>query len=623
MASGRNRALVNRVIIPLTPVVVLVVGVLLLQSGPRNPMPFEDPTGRPRSALEAQDFVAVAGTPWAAETMGKVLAEGGNAIDAAIAGLLVLNVTFGDAASFPGIAPLLVWDAKAGKALSYIGVGKAPKRATIEAFASRGHEVVPKYDAIAQLVPASPDVIVELLTALGTRGFAELVTPAIHLAEEGFPIHRTMARNLDLNLLERFGFRFLMPYNAEVYTQGQWWRPIRIGDRFRRPDLAKTLRRLARVEQDCQRDGGGRVECLAAVRDYFYRGPIAEAIVALQESEDGFMDAADLGEYSGRWESPLRGRFRNHEVLTNGTWTQGIVVPMALQILDPLDLARLGHNSAAYVHTVVQALELSMADREAYVGDPDFVDVPTETLLDPSFAASRRRHTTDHAFGALPAPGSVPGRHGTGWRAIPANDAHLASTPSFGRDTSYLAVIDKEGNSVSLTPSDFPQSPMVPGTGLTLGIRMTQFRLDPASPTALAPGKRPRVTPHALMLLRNKRHVMSLGTPGGEMQTQASVQVLLNHLVFDLEIQKAIDAPRFRCLTWPDSFSPHHSEPGVVELEATLYDEIAGDLEDLGYQVRRWPDWDNYFGAVGAVMNASDSLIAGSDPREATTARGR
>ena len=623
MASGRNRALVNRVIIPLALFVVLVVGVLLLQTGPGDPMPFEDPTGRPRSALEARDFVAVAGTPWAAETMEEMLAEGGNAIDAAIAGLLVLNVTFGDASSFPGIAPVLVWDAKAGKALSYIGVGKAPERATIEAFASRGHEVVPKYDVIAQLVPASPDVIIELLTRLGTRGFTELVTPAIHLAEEGFPIHRTMARNLDLNILERFGFRFLMPYNAEVYTQGEWWRPIHPGDRFRRPDLAKTLRQLARVEQDCQRDRGDRVECLTAVRDYFYRGPIAEAIVALQESEDGFMSAADLAEYSGRWESPLRGRFRNHEVLTNGTWTQGIVVPMALQLLDPLDLAELGHNSAAYVHAVVQALELSMADREAYVGDPDFVDVPTETLLDPSFAASRRRHRTDRAFGALPAPGSVPGRHETGWRAVPANDARLASTPSFGRDTSYLAVIDQEGNSVSLTPSDFPQSPMVPGTGLTLGIRMTQFRLDPASPTALAPGKRPRATPHALMLLRNKRHLMSLGTPGGEMQTQASVQVLLNHLVFDMEIQQAIDAPRFRCLTWPDSFSPHHSEPGVVELEATLYDEIAGDLEGLGYQVRRWPDWDNHFGAVGAVMHDSGSLIAGSDPREATTARGR
>jgi gamma-glutamyltranspeptidase/glutathione hydrolase len=359
------------------------------------------------------------------------------------------------------------------------------------------------------------------------------------------------------------------------------------------------------------------------VRDYFYRGPIAEAIVALQESEDGFMSAADLAGYSGRWESPLRGRFRSHEVLTNGTWTQGIAVPMALQILDPIDLMALGHNSAAYVHAVVQALELSMADREAYVGDADFVDVPVATLLDPGFASSRRERMTDRAFGALPAPGPIPGRPGAAWRPETVEGHGWASAPSFGRDTSYLAVIDEAGNSVSLTPSDFPQSPMVPDTGLTLGIRMTQFRLDPASPTALLPGKRPRATPHALMLVREGRHVMSLGTPGGEMQAQANVQVLLNHLVFGMDLQQAIDAPRFRCLTWPDSFSPHDSEPGVIELEATLHDEIAEDLEGLGYQVRRWPDWDNHFSAVGAVMHDSGRLIAGSDPREATTARGR
>jgi gamma-glutamyltranspeptidase/glutathione hydrolase len=184
-------------------------------------------------------------------------------------------------------------------------------------------------------------------------------------------------------------------------------------------------------------------------------------------------------------------------------------------------------------------------------------------------------------------------------------------------------VIDANGNSVSLTPSDFPQSPMVPGTGLTLGIRMTQFRLDPKSPTALAPGKRPRVTPHALMLLREGRHVMSLGTPGAEMQTQANVQVLLNHLVFGMGIQRAVDAPRFRCLTWPDSFSPHEAEPGVLELEASLYDAIAGDLVELGYEVRRWPDWDNRFSAVGAVLREGDALGAASDPRESTTAAGR
>jgi gamma-glutamyltranspeptidase/glutathione hydrolase len=602
---------------------VALAGLLRLPFGPRDPMPFDDPSGQPREALRARQFVSVAGTPWAAGAMDRVLGDGGNAIDAAVAGLLVLNVTFGEAASFPGIAPVLVWDAAAGEAHSYVGAGKAPAGATIEAFRARGHEVVPLYDVVSQLVPASPDVIVELLSRHGTRGFAELVAPAIAIAEAGFPVHRTMARNLQLDLFERLGFKFLLPYAAQVYTKGEWWRPIHVGDRFTRPDLAKTLARLAEVEEDCRRRGGSRVDCLGALRDYFYRGPIAEAIVALQEAEDGFMNAADLAGYRGRWEVPLRGRFRGHEVLTNGTWTQGIVVPMALQILDPLALAALGHNSDAYVHTLVQALELAMADREAYVGDPDFVDVPSAALLDPAHAASRRERMSARAFGALPPPGAIPGRAALGWRPPPPDAARLAAGVSFGRDTSYLAVIDREGNSVSLTPSDFPQSPMVPGTGLTLGIRMTQFRLDPESPTALAPGKRPRVTPHALMLLRDGRHVMSFGTPGAEMQTQANLQVLLNHLVFGMGIQEAIDAPRFRCLSWPDSFSPHDSEPGVVELEATLYEAIGEDLEGLGYRVRRWPDWDNHFSAVGAVLREPGGLVAGSDPREATTAAGR
>jgi gamma-glutamyltranspeptidase/glutathione hydrolase len=188
-ASGRRGALTRRVIVPLATIVTLTLGALLLATGPRDPMPFEDPTGRPREALAAQEFIVVAGTPWAAKAMEDVLDAGGNAIDAAIAGLLVLGVTFGEASSFPGIAPVLVWDAKKSQALSYIGVGKAPERATIEAFAARGHEFVPIHDVIAQLVPASPDVITELLTTLGTRGFAELARPAIEIAEEGFPIH--------------------------------------------------------------------------------------------------------------------------------------------------------------------------------------------------------------------------------------------------------------------------------------------------------------------------------------------------------------------------------------------------------------------------------------------------
>jgi len=622
--SSRRRALRYGSLVVAAAALALAFGALLLPRGPRDPMPFDDPWNQPRSALRARQYVAVAGTPWAAHAMERVLADGGNAFDAAVAGLLVLNVTFGEAASFPGIAPLLVWDEAAGEARSYVGVGTAPARATIELFRARGHEVVPKYDVLAQLVPASPDVIVELLGRHGTRGFGELAAPAIAIAEEGFPVHHTMARNLDLGFVERLGFRIVMPYNARVFTQGEWWRPILAGDRFRRPDLARTLRELAGVEEECLRRMEPRSRCLAAVRDHFYRGPIAEAIVALQEDQDGLIGREDLAGYAGRWETPLHGRFRGLEVLSNGTWTQGIVVPMALQILDGLRLEELGHDSAAYVHTVVQALELAMADREAWVGDPDFVPVPVTRLLDSDYAAARRARMTQRAFGALPAPGPADeASRRTGWRPpAPATRSLLAGSPAFGRDTSYLAVIDAAGNSVSLTPSDFPQSPMVPGTGLNLGIRMTQFRLDPESPTALAPGKRPRVTPHALMLLRDGRHVMSLGSPGAEMQTQANVQTLLNHLVFGMDIQRAVDAPRFRCLTWPDSFSPHHAEPGVLELEASLYDAIAGDLEDLGYEVRRWPDWDNHFGAVGAVTREGDELVAASDPRESTTAVG-
>ena len=557
--------------------------------------------------------------------MEQVLVDGGNAVDAAVAGLLMLNVTFGEAASFPGIAPLLLWDAEAQRASSYVGVGTAPARATIEEFRRRGHdEYVPPMSILAQLLPASPDVIVELLRRHGSRGFAELAAPAIRVAEDGFFVHHTMHRNVGFGFFMRLGMRIAEPYTAKVFAPRGWWRPLERGQRFRRPDLAESLRSLAMVERDCAAGGGTRAACLRAVRDAFYEGPLAEAILALHRERDGLFTAEDLAGYSGRWEAPLRGRFRDVEVLSNGTWTQGIVVPMALQILDGLPLDAMEHNGAAYVHSVVQALELAMADREAYVGDSAFVDVPIAGLLDRGYAARQRARMTERAFGALPAPGRPAPAQASGWMPRTQRRRSLrADLARVRRDTSYLAVIDARGNSVSMTPSDFPISPMVPDTGLTLGIRMTQFRLDPQSPTALAPGKRPRVTPHALMLLRDGAHHMSLGTPGAEMQTQANVQVLLNHLVFGMDVQDAIDAPRFRSLTWPDSFAPHDAEPGVLELEETLYLAIGDELEALGYEVRRWPDWDQHFSAVGIVARAEDGLVAGADPRESTLARGR
>jgi gamma-glutamyltranspeptidase/glutathione hydrolase len=274
-----------------------------------------------------------------------------------------------------------------------------------------------------------------------------------------------------------------------------------------------------------------------------------------------------------------------------------------------------------------------MADREVYFGDPDFVEVPIEGLLDVDYAASRRRAMTERAFGEMPPAGEPMGFEGAAAsrQGLPGKvDVAPRGSPGFrGRagsiDTSYLAVTDRWGNSISLTPSDFPMSPMVPGTGLCLGIRMTQFRLEPGHPAALAPGKRPRVTPNASMVRRDGELVMTFGTPEGDQQPQALTQVFLNRFVFGMDIQKAIDAPRFRSRNFPDSFSPHEYRRGVLVLERALHDEVGAELAAMGYETEVVDDWHHEMGAVCAIVRdaSTSGLVAGADPRQESWAAGR
>jgi gamma-glutamyltranspeptidase/glutathione hydrolase len=431
----------------------------------------------------------------------------------------------------------------------------------------------------------------------------------------------------------------MMPYNADVYFAGEWWRPLHHGERFRQPDLARTLEAMTDAETRAIEAGGTRSRGLKAVRDYFYEGPIAEAIARLHEQQGGLITRQDLADYAGYWEQPLSGRFGEYTVYANRTWSQGGVLPLALQILDGIDLASLGQNSPQYVHKVIQAIELAMADREAYFGDPDFVQVPIAGLFHADYAAARRRAMTDTAFGEMPAAGNPSGFQGA---AIPKHSAagerttasrgsrrshgHLGSIDTIDTiDTSYLAVTDHWGNSISLTPSDFPMSPMVPGTGLCLGIRMTQFRLEPEHPAALMPGKRPRVTPNASMVTTDGKLLMTFGTPEGDQQPQALTQVFLNLFVFGMDIQAAIDAPRFRSRNFPDSFSPHEYRRGVVTLERGLHEMVGPDLEAMGYRTEVVDDWHHEMGAVCAIIRdpLTGGLIGGADPRQESWADGR
>jgi gamma-glutamyltranspeptidase/glutathione hydrolase len=613
---------------------VLAIVYAFLPKGPRDPMEFADPTGQPREVVTAREYAVVTGSPWATDAALGILDSGGNAFDAAVAALLMLNVTNGEAASFPGIAPTMIYNAASQTTHSYTGAGTAPAAATIDYFTAEGHTVVPDLSILAQLLPASPDVMIRLLADYGTMSFTEVSRSAIELAREGFPVTTTMAKNLDFSLLERIGLSIILGYNAKVYLDNQFWRPVHAGDRFRRPDLAATWEKMAAAEQEALASGATHNEALRVVRDYFYTGPVAEAILALHERRNGLFTADDLAGYTGSWEEPLVGRYDEYAFHTNSGWTQGVTALLALQILEGIDLLALGHNSAAYVHAVVQALELAYADREAYVGDPAFVDVPFETLLSPEYANLRRRAMTANSFGGLPAPGRIDGYEAwippvvtpeaAGAPSRAAATMRVASAPDFaiGKDTSQLVVVDAAGNAVAITPSDFPKSPMVPDTGMTLGNRMVQFRLDPASPTALEPGKRPRVTPHAVVVMKDGEFWMAYNTPGGDMQPQALVQVFLNMEVFGMGIQEAISAPRFRTLSVPSSFSPHESEPGTLWLEAPLHQSAGIELAAYGYDVVRREAWDNEFGAVGAVQAPGDGLLAAADPREATWAGG-
>ncbi|GAB5450960.1 MAG: gamma-glutamyltransferase family protein [Halioglobus sp.] len=592
-------------------------------------LPYQDLTGTNKQAAHGREFAVVAGTPWATDAAANVLQEGGTACDAAITALLVLNVTHGEASAFGGVAPTLYFDNTDQAVKSYIGVGTAPASANIAHFTEDGHEYIPSLSIAAQLVPAGVDVITGLMEECGTLPFQRLAAPAIALAQDGFPMHAIMHRNLNLAWYERLGMRWLMPSTAEVWMPNGWLIPFQLHQKTTFPLLAQTLGRLAKVEAEALRAGKSRAEAIAAFRNYFYRGPVAAQIAEFHRSNGGLMRETDLNNYRGGWEQPITVNMGEYTWFGNGTWSQSIMEPLTLNILKHTTVADVQHNSPEYIHIVTQAIELAMSDRDTYVGDSGFVEVPLEILLSEEYALSRSSLITTNAYESPAAAGEIPGYGGTRVGSIRAANASLADNTiaqakiefAVGQDTSQLAVVDQSGNAVVITPSDFPKSPMLPGTGINLGDRMTQFRLDPLHVNALQPGKRPRITPHSVIVFKHGQFHLAFSTPGGDMQAQALVQVFLNLTLFKMDLQQAIDAPRFYSINSPSSFSPHKATPAGIRLEADLYRMSAASLRDLGYNTIEDPNWDKDFGAVGAIIkDATGRLIAAADPREETTA---
>lgn len=557
-----------------------------------------------------REWAVVAGHPLAAEAAARVLNAGGNAIDAGVAAGICLGVVHCDMVSVAGVAPILAHLAPTGQTWQVAGVGPYPRASTVEYFHTRhGGQIAP--GLARTIVPAAPDAWCTALERWGTMKFGDVAAAAIEHAERGVPLSNfsayQFARNADK--YRRW------PSSAALYlNQG---RPFQAGELLVQRELADTLRRMATAEAMA---GGKREAGVRAARDEFYRGETAKRIAEFHRSAGGPLALADLEAFAVEVAPALRGTVGQYEMAVCGFWCQGPVLLQILGMLEGLDLKALGHNSPAYLHRLLETIKLAFADRDAYYGDPNFVEIPPN-LLSKEYARARRQLVREQAWPDMPPAGDPGALRAVGTREAAA----LAGGSSDALDTSYVAVVDREGNGFSATPSDpNTDSPVVPGVGCVVSPRGSQGWLDSLHASVVAPGKRPRLTPAPAMAFRGGRLMLPFGTPGGDVQQQAMLQVFLNVTVFDMPLQKAIEMPRVASRSFPDSFWPHAASPGKVEVEGRIPQETREALATMGHDVAIWPDWEWRAGAVcGVNVRADGTRWAGADPRRGSHAIAR
>ena len=579
-----------------------------------------------RPEILAREYAISSGHYLATEAGASILAAGGNAVDAGIAAGLALGVVQSDLVNVAGVAPLMIWDARRGELTNLDGLGVWPAAARIETFMQEHDGRIPE-GLLRTVVPAAPSAWLTALEQHGTLSFAQVSEAAIRLARDGFAVDWCLAQNIASHA-EGFA---RWPQNAAIYMPAG--RAPVAGELMVQSDLAATLSYMVDEERAA---GGSREEGIRAAHAAFYQGDIARTIVDFHEANGGWLRMSDMAGFRARREPTVVAHFAGLEVHCCGAWSQGPSLAQLLGLLDGLPLAELGHNTPAYLHHVVESVKLAFADREAHVADADFFDAPLRELMDAGYLAARRGLIDPaRAWPEMPPPGD-PRRglargeplHPTPGARPMVVDPHdtVASSRLSAADTSYVCVVDGQGNAFSATPSDVAcESPVIPGTGLCPSSRGSQGRADPAHPASVAPGKRPRLTPNPALALENGRPRLVFGTPGGDVQPQAMAQMLAAWRVFGMDVQQAIEAPRVASYSYPSSFAPNTYHPGLMAAESRLGEETCAALESLGHQVERWPAFTRKAGAMCAIAVEPDTGLrrAGADPRRCAYAFGR
>ena len=550
----------------------------------------------------------------ASEAGHQALKIGGNAVDAGATMFFCLTVLKPYLAGVAGETPILVYWADENKVLAVNGQGPMPEAASIEWFQENGYQLIPEDGFLPAVVPGSFDAWLTLLDEYGTMGVASVLEPAIRLTGEGFPVFSGLHRALRSNA-DRFKREWLT--SAEVYIPDG--KVPEVGTIIRNPDWSRTFKTVAEVSTRESR--WGRSASIDAARDYFYRGPIAKAIIDFMQTfkckdvygqeHHGLLSLEDLAKYRARIESPLSTNYRGLDVFKCNTWCQGAVLLQQLNILEGYDLVSMGHNSVEYLHTWIECAKLAFADREYYYADPDFVDVPLDRLLSKKYAEERRPLIDPDSASLELRPGGVP----------PVKMRKSKEGDWFEGDTVHLEVVDGMGNMLSATPSGawIRTSPLVPGLGFCIGTRGQMLHLDRNHVERLEPGKKPSTTLTPSLVMREDRPYMVFGTPGGDAQDQWTLQFFLNHVDFGMNVQLALDQPTVHSRHFPGSFWPHAAYPGRVHIEPRIPEEVRKGLEEKGHEVVVSRPWSH--GRCLAIRYDPETgiMFGGASPRTGET----
>jgi gamma-glutamyltranspeptidase / glutathione hydrolase len=560
-----------------------------------------------RAEVNAKSHVVAAGRHFAVEAGMRLCRLGGNAFDAGVAGVLAASVSEIQLFGFGGEAPVVLFDAKTKRVVVVNGVGVAPAAARPEVWA--GKPYVDFHGPLAATVPAVVDSMALVLAEFGTKRLSEVLAPAIELAD-GFPVYDVLEEALvrERTNCERY------PSTMAVYYPGG--RTPKLGEMFRQPDLARTLRAIAAAEEAEYRKSKDRKKAIAAARDFFYKGEIAKRLVKATRDAGGILSEDDLARFRGRLEEPLHVAYRGYEVWKPGFWTQGPVTLQTLNLLSGFDLKAMGFQSADHLHTFAEALKLALDDRDVFYGDPDFSKIPGEALLSAAYTDARRALIDPKKASREHRPGSPAGIDPKSLQTpAPVPEAKAGGAG----DTTAVNAVDAQGNLFSAVVSGgwILEGAFIAGdTGVPLSQRMQQFNLDPKSPNVVAPGKRPRITLSPTIVTRDGRPYLAIATPGGDSQDQQNLNVLLAHLDFGLPIQEALEAPRINSEHMRESFRAHVTRPGVLTAEARIPWSVLEELGRRGHDLRIVGPWRMATGvtAVGIDLS-SGTLFGGADVR--------